>query len=118
MDWNSFDFERAVNAFLLLVGGVLSLLGISRVKNAAAPAEDARETVEIAGAIIDRKDVDRLVKAFDDMIVSTNGLTALLIQHRRAIEQSTEGAEELRETVKDVARDLRDATHEMVRRPR
>lgn len=68
MDLSTIDPAKWADAILLLIGGLLGLKGYQRIKkgNDAPPAD----VMEVAGAIISSKDVDRIVASLDAFTAS------------------------------------------------
>lgn len=114
MDWNTLDLDRVVNALLLFIAGLLGILGYGQARKKVAAPET--EQMQVAGAIIDRKDVDRMVTTFDRLTAAIVALTAMMPDHKKSLDQSSEAVDEMREAVKDIGRDLQDVTRELIRR--
>ena len=113
MDWTSVDFEKLANAVLLLVIGLLGFLGIGQAKKKSAAAE---ESMEIAGAVIDRRDVDRLIVVFEQLTTSATALSTVMTNHKKAIDLNTKACHLAATNAKEAADAMEVLTLEIVRK--
>lgn len=99
MDWNQFDFQNAANGLVIILGFILTALG---VKNGIAKrGQGTGEHVEIAGAIIDKTQVVELVGV-------VNRLTHTLERQSRLYA-------DIHEDIKDARTEIRDLIKEIIR---
>ena len=114
MDLNNIDPAKWADAIIYLILGILSIFGIGQVrkqKTAAAPSE----MIEVAGAIVSDKAVDRMVKSMDALSASNTmlthaidkdveakkALTQAMADNSRALNRNSDVSEDMHEQIKD-----------------
>lgn len=98
MDWNTFNFENAANALVILLAFIASIFGLRR--NSESKKEEPRQ-IELAGAIIDKRQAEEIVMAL-------SVLGALLQDHARLFR-------DIHEDLKEARFDLRELVKEIIR---
>lgn len=128
MDLNSIDPAKWADAILYLIVGILGAFGFGQVrkqKSAPAPAD----MIEVAGAIVSDRAVDRMVKSLDefsaaatvlkaaiDRDVEAKGhLTAAMAENSRALNRNSDVSEEMHEEIRDVGNRMDQLKTELVR---
>lgn len=128
MDLNNIDPAKWADAILYLILGILSIFGIGQVrkqKTAAAPSE----MIEVAGAIVSDKAVDRMVKSMDALSASNTmlthaintdveakkALTQAMAENSRALHRNSDVSEEMHEEIRDTGNRIDQLKTELVR---
>lgn len=129
IQWDKIDPGAWANAVLLLIGGLLAHFGIGQVRRARQVPEAQSEIVEVAGAIVSDKAVDRMIKSLDefsaaatllkaaiDRDVEAKGkLTAAMVENSRQLGRNSDVSEEMHEQVKDTGTRLDRLKEELIR---
>lgn len=112
MWWETIDFEKVANAILILIVGLGGFFGINQARK---KKEDPKvETVELAGAVINSKDVKTLTESFDRAAAAMTAMTASiaafqleLAEHRRALNKNTDSLDDVHEIIAHMNSELR-----------
>lgn len=101
------------NGVLIVIVGLLSYFGIRRGQgaNEAAPANPS--TIEVAGALVDSRSVDKLSGEVAGQSIAIMTQTQAMKDQTRAIEANTRMMEDLKE---DVSRAVTDLATQIARR--
>ncbi|TFF20837.1 hypothetical protein E3C22_18285 [Jiella endophytica] len=119
MDLSNLDLEKAANALLILITGLLTFFGIRRGMRGGGPASPAKpehSTFEVAGAIVDSSAVRMLSR-------EVTGQAIAITDQTKAIRDDTDVRRQQIETVKDQTRalltleeEIKELRHELSRR--
>ncbi|WP_136652432.1 hypothetical protein [Paracoccus aeridis] len=114
MNWENFDPTKWADAILLLIVGILSAFGIGQVRTRKTPARPD-DVMEVAGAIVSDRAVERMVTALDGFTASAKLLTLAIDKDVDAKAKLTGALTGVCEEVKEMSDQLDRVRDEMIR---
>jgi len=129
IQWDKLDPGAWANAILLLIGGLLAHFGVGQVRRAREKPQPQGDVLEVAGAIVSDKAVDRMVKSLDEFsaaatvlkaaidrdVEAKGALTAAMIENSRALNRNSDVSEEMHEEIRDTGNRIDQLKTELVR---
>lgn len=120
---NSQDLGLVLVALIGVIGSVFGgKAGRDKLTKPGGQPQGAGEMVEIRGAIVSDKAVDKMVAAFEalthavDKDVEAKGkLTLALVESGRRLDRNSDVSEEMREEIKDTGQRMERLTMELIR---
>ncbi|MCF3931833.1 hypothetical protein L1787_00210 [Acuticoccus sp. M5D2P5] len=109
MDWSAIPITDVVNGAMVIV--MLIFAWVARTFGAKAKSNQPAEQMELAGAIIDKTQAQRLEAAFIEHTEALEALGKHVTENTNALKRS--GGE-----LADLGRDIRELTQEVIRNGR
>lgn len=101
------------NGLIVFAGGLLVWLGHTFSKKASAKPGAQTDTVELAGAVINGRDAKMLADSFDRVAANMTSLQLELVEHRKAIDRSSDRLDRNTDAAKDVCEATSRTDHEL-----
>lgn len=123
---NSQDLGLVLVAIIGVIGSIFGTkAGRDKLTKPAHQAQGTGEMVEIRGAIVSDKAVDKMVAAFEaltqaiDKDVDAKGkLTLALHESGRRLDRNSDVSEEMRDDIRDIGRTMENLKAELIRHGR
>lgn len=119
MDFSTIDLEKAANALLILITGLLTYFGIRRGIRSGTPTAEARaeaSTFEVAGAIVDSSAIKALAGEVTGQAYAITAQTAALRADTEARKQHSEVVKDQTRAILTLEKEIEELRHEMGRR--
>lgn len=127
MQWENIDPAKWADALLYLIVGLLGAFGLGQARKKKSQPQDTM--LEVAGAIVSDKSVDRMVKSLDEFsaaatvlkaaidkdVAAKAELTEALAINSRALGRNSDVSEEMHDELKDTATRLDRLRDELIR---
>lgn len=114
MEWiTKLDLVQLANALVILIVGLAAGLGWKAGKKAPSPAQSGQSTVEVAGALVDSRSVDKLAGevagqslAITAQAAATKDQTTAIHEHTEAVRDNTRAMLSLEKEIEEHRREL------------
>lgn len=127
MNWENIDPAKWADALLYLIVGLLGAFGLGQARKKKPQPQG--DMLEVAGAIVSDKSVERMVKSLDefsaaatvlkaaiDRDVEAKGhLTAAMVENSRALNRNSDVSEEMHEEIRETASRIDRLREEIIR---
>ena len=127
MSWENIDPVKWADALLYLIVGLLGAFGLGQVRKKKEPPKS--DVVEVAGAIVSDKAVDRMVQSLDefsaaatllkaaiDRDVEAKGkMTAAMVENSRKLDRNSDVSEEMHGEIRHVGDRIEHLKVELIR---
>lgn len=127
MNWENIDPAKWADALLYLIVGLLGAFGFGQARKKKPQPQG--DVLEVAGAIVSDKAVDRMVKSLDEFsaaatvlkaaidrdVEAKGALTAAMIENSRALNRNSDVSEEMHDEIRDVGGRMDNLKTELVR---
>lgn len=118
------DYEGLANGLLILITGLLGYFGIRRGIRSAGEtaaavnaAAEPKGTIQVAGALIDSKKADELIKAFDRNVIAKTNLEAAVRENTLATNQNNDAIGHVQQQIIHINGGIQALTLEIARKP-
>lgn len=126
MNWENIDPAKWADALLYLIVGLLGAFGLGQARKKKPQPQG--DVLEVAGAIVSDKAVDRMVKSLDEFsaaatvlkaaidrdVEAKGALTAAMIENSRALWRNSDVSEDMHQQIKDAENKMDRLREEML----
>lgn len=100
------DYEGMANGLLIVITGILGWFGIRRGMKSEG-AKEAPKTLEIAGALVDSRAVEKLSGEVTGQAIAITAQAAATKDQTRVLERQTEAIIDLKDEVRELRHEMR-----------